>query len=74
MENLENENLEKTQEFKENQDFDYKKYREKRIKNRVEKFIFKDLRVQNLDEIKEKFSLVDSDTKFGRKGKRVLKE
>ena len=74
MENLENENLEKTQEFKENQDFDYKKYREERIKNRVEKFIFKDLRVQNLDEIKEKFSLVDSDTKFGRKGKRVLKE
>ena len=60
MENLENENLEKTQEVKENQDFDYKKYREERIKNRVEKSIFKDLGVQNLDEIKEKFSLIDS--------------
>ena len=60
MENLENENLEKTQEVKENQDFDYKKYREERIKNRVEKSIFKDLGVQNLDEIKEKFNLIDS--------------
>ena len=60
MENLENENLEKTQEVKENQDFDYKKYREERIKNRIEKSIFKDLGVQNLDEIKEKFSLIDS--------------
>lgn len=59
MENLENENLEKTQEVKENQDFDYKKYREERIKNRVEKSIFKDLGVQNLDEIKDKFSLID---------------
>ena len=60
MENLENENLEKTQEVKENQDFDYKKYREERIKNRVEKSIFKDLGVQNLDEIKDKFSLIDT--------------